>query len=337
MLLAGDIGGTKTNLALFDEREEKATFTHFSSFHSQSFPNLRDIIQHYFQTEAVRGLPPISAACFAIAGPVKNGVCRATNLPWVVDAQDIVRACKIPNVHLINDLEANAYAIEVLEPSHVITLFNPKDAIKGNRAVISPGTGLGEAGLFWDGRKHHPFACEGGHTDFGPRDSLQLELCHYLIQRFGHASYERVLSGPGLHNIYSFFVEAKKCKEPSWLIEEMQNKDPAAVISEHALNGKSELCAEALTLFTSIYGAEVGNCALKFMAFGGIYLGGGIPPKILPKLREPLFLQAFLDKGRMADLLKTMPIHVILDEKASLRGAAHYIRLIDDSVIRSGK
>lgn len=326
MLLAGDIGGTKTNLALFDESKDRYVFEYFSTYSSRASPNLEAIVEDYLKSLKSKGILSVSSACFAIAGPVRNGICKATNLPWVVNAKMIEETCGISTVHLINDLEANAYAVEILPKESLWTLY-PGEKGNGNRAVVSPGTGLGEAGLYWDGKRHHPFACEGGHCEFGPRDELQLELCRYLIQRFGHSSNERILSGPGTKNLFDFFVEVKKRKPPQWLLEEMKEKDAAAVISQNALNGKCALCEETLDLFVSILGAEAGNCALKFMAFGGVFLGGGIPPKILPKLKTPQFIQSFCEKGRFKDLLLQMPIYVIQDDKASLRGASHYAHL----------
>ncbi len=323
MILAGDIGGTKTNLALFDEEGDANSFTHLRSFPSKSYPNLEQIVLEYLKEEKVA----IGRASFAVAGPVVDGISKATNLPWVIDSQLLSRELAIPKVYLLNDLEANAYAIEILSYDKLFQLHPGSGKKVGNRAVVSPGTGLGEAGLYWDGRRHHPFAGEGGHCEFGPRNQLQIDLCRYIYHKFGHASYERVLSGPGLYNIYLFFKEELGRHEPSWLKEALSQDDPAKVISINALNEKSELCVDTLDLFVSIFGAEASNTVLKFMAIGGVYLGGGIPPKILPKLQEPLFLESFVDKGRFRSLLETVPIHLILDDKAALKGAAHYCRL----------
>lgn len=331
MILAGDIGGTKTNLALFDPDGENYTFKHLKTYHSQEYANLRTIVKNYIESSPVE---EITMACFAIAGPVSEGVCRATNLPWVVDAKVIAKECSIPKVFLINDLEANAYAIDILPKEQLQTLHPGKEGVRGNRCVVSPGTGLGEAGLYWDGQKYHPFACEGGHAEFGPRDELQIDLCRYLYQRFGHASYERILSGPGILNLYQFFVVSKSRSEPQWLTEEMREKDPSAVITENALNKKSELCVDVLNLFVSILGSESGNCALKFMALGGVYLGGGgIPPKIISKLHEPFFFEGFVDKGRFREMLSNIPIHIILDDKAALRGSARYCRIQEKRLV----
>ncbi len=314
-VLAGDIGGTKTNLALFKEGKE----SDFKSYPSQEAPNLKSIVSDYLSQVREK----IDIACFAIAGPVHQGRVKTTNLPWVVDAKDLSDTLKIEHVHLINDLEANAYSIEVLSNKNILELYHGAESATGHRAVVSPGTGLGEAGLYWDGVKHHPFASEGGHCEFGPRDELQIDLCRYLYKRFGHASYERVLSGPGLHNIFEFYREEMKREAPPWLLEEMQSEDPSRVITENALSKKADLCVDSLNLFASILGSECSNMALKFMALGGIYLGGGIPPKILPVLKESHFRKGFLDKGRFQGLLEGIPVRVILDDKASLKGAAH--------------
>lgn len=318
MILVGDIGGTNTRLALFDEGSGEYLPLQLETYSSRNFSNLETIVRKFLGENRVR------KACFAIAGPIIEGVCRATNLPWVIDSHDLAQALDISSLYLLNDLEANAWAIEILPPKTIFELYAGTGAGKGNRAVVSPGTGLGEAGLYWNGEHYFPFACEGGHCEFGPQDALQVDLSRYLIDKFGHSSYERVLSGPGLHNIYLFYKEVLGRVEPSWLTEELSQDDPSKVISNNALNQRSELCVEALNLFITILGAEVGNCALKFMATGGVYLGGGIPPKILLRLKDPLFFTGFFNKGRMRGLLETLPIRVILDEQASLKGAFHY-------------
>lgn len=327
MIIAGDIGGTKTNLALFTENEGEYAYSHLVTYPSKNYPNLQTIVLEFIEScKNIYDSSEVHRACFAIAGPITGNVCRATNLPWIIDGSDLSHTLNIQNVYLINDLEANAWALEILSSDNLLQLYPGKGVSLGNRTVVSPGTGLGEAGLYWDGVRHFPFACEGGHCEFGPRNELQINLCRYLFAKFGHASYERVLSGPGLYNIYQFYKEIMGRSEPNWLAEELGQDDPAKVIAKNALNQKSELCIDTLNLFVSILGSEVGNCALKFMAKGGIYLGGGIPPKILPKLKESIFFEGFVDKGRFRDLLETIPIHVILDDKASLKGAAHFCR-----------
>ncbi len=318
MILAGDIGGTKTNLALFAPREEELQQVRQSSFRSRDFNTLEEIVQRFLGDSPQH----VEAACFGIAGPVREGQVRATNLPWLVDAEQLSQTLGIGQVTLLNDLEATAHGIAVLNPQGYCELNPNAIETNGNAAVIAAGTGLGEAGMFWDGQRHRPFACEGGHADFAPRNEREMELLRFLQKEFTHVSYERVLSGPGLHSIYRFLRDTGAGTEPSGLAEQLNTADPPAVISRFALEQKSELCVEAMDLFVSIYGAEAGNLALKLLSTAGVYVGGGIAPKILDKLRDGAFLEAFLAKGRMRPLLEAMPIRVILDDKAALRGAA---------------
>ncbi|MCH9609913.1 MAG: Glucokinase [Chlamydiales bacterium] len=326
MLIAADIGGTKTNLALFEFNSKSFEYLDLKTYKSSDYDDLETIIKRFISE--VKPKKPVQSACFAIAGPVVNGVCHATNLPWIVDEKKLAAVLGISDVYLINDLEGNAWAIDILSADQLMLLHTGDKQFEGNRAVVSPGTGLGEAGVLWDGKMHHPFASEGGHCELGPLDEVQIDLCRYLYQKFGHPSYERVLSGPGLANIYAFFIDVQKRKEPKWLTDAFAKEDPARVITENALNGKSELCLEVLDLFISILGSEAGNCVLKYMAFGGLYLGGGIPPKILPRLKDdPGFLEGFFNKGRFRSLLEKVPVYVILDDKAALRGSANYCRM----------
>jgi glucokinase len=239
---------------------------------------------------------------------------------------------QIKNTVLINDLEANAWGIAALLPEDVVSLNQVKGVPIGNQAVISAGTGLGEAGMYWDGTQHHIFACEGGHTDFAPRNELESDLLRYLHGKFGHVSYERVVSGPGLVNVFRFLRDTGRGAEPKWLTEEMNQTDPAAAISHAAVEGKCGLCEQAVDLFVSIFGAEAGNLALKLMATGGVYLGGGIAPKMLPKLASPLFMQSFIAKGRMQPLMESMPVRVITNEKTALLGAARRAAVISNAL-----
>lgn len=320
MLIAGDSGGTKTHLALFAEEGKDYTISHLKTFPSSHYPSLQPLVEEYLAT-----LPAdtaISTLVLAAAGPIESGILRATNLPWVEDAFGLGKALKISQVHFLNDLEAAAYALEILPQESLCTLCEGRK-VGGNRVVVSPGTGLGQAGLFFDGERYHPFASEGGHSDFAPVDEREIALCRYLLKRFGHASYERILSGPGLRNVYDFLVDVEK-RAPC----NFGKEDPSRRISELALGNQDATCKEALEIFARILAQEAGNCALKFMAHGGVYLGGGIPPKILPFLQTPDFLQAFRAKGRFAKLLEEIPLHVILDEKGTLKGAAHYGRLL---------
>jgi glucokinase len=320
MILAGDIGGTKTNLACFQADGERLTPVSERTVKSADYPGLEAVVESFLRET---GLVPTSA-CFGVAGPVIDGQCKATNLPWVVDLRALQRAVGAASVSLINDLEATAYGIRTLPEGAFAVLQPGRPQPQGNIVVIAAGTGLGEAALLWDNGRYHAMASEGGHADFAPRNPLELELCRFLLKAFGHASYERVLSGPGKLNIYRFLKETGRWEEPAWLAEELDHGDPSAKVSEFGLSGRSELCVQALDLFVSIYGAEAGNLALKFLARGGVYVGGGIAPKIIQKLTDGTFIKAFTDKGRLEPFLSTIPVRVVLEQKAALYGAAHY-------------
>ena len=323
MILAGDIGGTHTRLALLEARDGRLIIVAEDTFSSREFASLEAVLRKFLASRPL----PFAHACFGIAGPVRNGRCDATNLPWVVESSLVADELALESVGLINDLEANAWGIAVLEAKDFVVLNQGASDASGNAAIISAGTGLGEAGLHWDGKDHRPFATEGGHSDFAPRNHLEVELLEYLLKQFQRVSYERVVSGPGLLNIYRFLRDSGRGEEPPWLAEQMRAEDPGAVISRAALKGTSELCAQALDLFVSVYGAEAGNLALKIMATGGVFLGGGIAPKILQKLMESGFLNAFTAKGRMKPLLHAMPVRVILNDKTALLGAARFAAL----------
>ena len=324
MILAGDIGGTKTRLAFFTVAGERLQSLGEETFLSRHYGGLEEIVRVFMSQQQVS----VTHAGFGIAGPVKHGRCETTNLPWVVvDARQLASQLGIASVALINDLEANAYGVATLEAKDFMVLNPGALYADGNAAIIAAGTGLGEAGLYWDGAQHHPFACEGSHADFAPRHELETELLRYLLTRFAHVSYERVLSGPGLYNIYQFLRDTGRGEEPAWLSEELRQQDPAATISQAALSGRCALCVQALDLFVSLYGAEAGNLALKVMATGGLYVGGGIAPKIMQKLQDSTFMQAFTAKGRMQPLLEAMPVRVILNDKTALLGAARCARL----------
>ena len=318
MILAGDIGGTHARLAFFESANGLLTLLHETVFPSREYAGLDGIVKKFVDGPAVQ----IDAACFGIAGPVRKGKVETSNLPWTVDAARLAAQLNLKQALLINDLEANAWGIAALGVNDVVTLNQVKDVPAGNQAVIAAGTGLGEAGMYWDGAKYHVFASEGGHTDFAPRNNLEIELLHYLIKRFGHVSYERIVSGPGLVNVFHFLRDTHRGKEPDWLSDEILHGDAAAAISRAALESKSPLAEHALDLFISVYAAEAGNLALKIMATGGVYLGGGIAPKMLPRLSGPLFMEAFVSKGRMQQVLESIPVRVITNDKAALMGAA---------------
>jgi glucokinase len=308
MILAGDIGATKTVLALFDKtkcvKEER--------YESKQYAGLEPILKLFLKEK-------VEAACFGVAGPVIAGRCKTTNLPWIVEEAELKKQLKTDKVQLINDLEANGWGIGVLSSSELLVLNRGDPSVKGNGALISAGTGLGQAGLYWDGQRHHPFASEGGHTDFAPRDELEVELLRHLQHKFGHVSYERVVSGPGLQELYQFLID--RGLEQS----ELKQVEPHAII-EKAMEAESKTCSRALRGFISLYGSEAGNLALKFMARGGLYLGGGIAPTIVSALQEGGFLQAFIAKGRFKPLLSSIPIKVILNDKTALLGAAECAR-----------
>jgi len=317
MILAGDIGATNARLAYFQPQNGHLKLVSERVFPSQEHSELGEIVSQFMDDSGTRP----EAACFGIAGPVRNGRVETSNLPWVIEQSRLANQLRLPTL-LINDLEANAWGIGGLAPSDLVPLNRGSQTPVGNQAVIAPGTGLGEAGLFWDGSRHHVFACEGGHADFAPQGDLQIELLRFLEQRFGHVSYERILSGPGLVNVYEFLRQAESGKESQELASAMKHGDPAAAISRAALDGTDALAEKTLDLWIKVYGAEASNLALKAMATGGLFLAGGISPKILPKLQGPSFMQSFLDKGRMRSLVEAMPVQVIMNEKAGLLGAA---------------
>jgi|SRR5579863_218260 len=316
MILVGDIGGTNTRLALFEGLQH----THIDIFPSGQYAGLDEIAALFLKQTGAS----VEAACFGIAGPVRDGVAKVSNLPWVVDARQISVRLAIERVSLLNDLEANAHGIAVLDPSDFVTVNEGAANSMGNWALISAGTGLGEAGLLAEGSGHRPFASEGGHSDLAPRNELEIELLRYLLKRWSRVSYERVLSGPGLLNIYQFLRDTGRGAEPPWLTEQMHHENPSAVVSETALAGTAEICVQALDMFVAIYGAEAGNLALKLMATGGVFVGGGIAPKIAPKLQDSTFMKAFADKGRFRSLLESIPVRVIMNDKTALLGAANY-------------
>ncbi len=321
MLLAGDIGGTKTVLALLNDEQGARHPLHEERFPSDDYPSLEAIIAQFLEDKAVT----INRATFGVAGPVVNDRVEVTNLPWVIDAAAISQAFGIPHVYLLNDLEAIANAVPHLETADLHTLNPGRSEQRGAIAVIAPGTGLGEAFLTWNGRRYQAHPSEGGHAAFGPGNAEQIGLLQFLHGRFQHVSYERVCSGIGIPNLYDFLREDGRYPEPDWLAAAIAAaEDPTPVIVNAATQNEVPLCRAALALFVDILGDEAGNMALKVLATGGVYLGGGIPPRILPHLEQPRFLQAFRRKGRFADLMAEIPVHVIGNPKAALLGAAYY-------------
>jgi len=318
MILAGDIGGTNARLAYFQPQNGHLRLLSERTFPSREHRELGEIVEQFLEESGTR--PEV--ACFGIAGPVRNGRVETSNLPWVIEQSRLAKQIHLPATLLINDLEASAWGIGALDRTDLVPLNRVTGPAVGNQAVIAPGTGLGEAGMFWDGTRHRVFASEGGHTDFGPQDELQIELLRFLQARFGHASYERIVSGPGLVNVYEFLRDSRGEKGTLEVAERMKKGDPAAAISRAALDATCPLAQKALDVWISVFGAEASNLALKTMATGGLFLAGGISPKILPKLKEPLFMNAFLNKGRLRPLAESIPVQVVTNEKAGLLGAA---------------
>lgn len=321
MILAGEIGATRTRLAAFDKEGSRLKVVVEKTYQSQEHGSLSEIIAAFIQAEGIA----VHSACLGVAGPVRRGRSKISNLPWVIDSRDLAKQLKLDSVGMINDLEAYAYGIDGLDSKDFVTLNAGSEDAEGNRAVISARTGLGVAGLYWDGYRHHPFACEGGHSDFAPRNALEMELLAYLQKKYGRISYERLLSGPGIKNIYDFLRDAHKADEPQWLKDQIgAAPDPPAVISQLALEGNAAICDQTLSIFVSIYGAETGNCALNFLSTGGIFIGGSVAAKIVPKMKDPIFMESFLDKGRMESLLKEIPVTIVLNDDSGIIGAARY-------------
>ena len=318
MILAGDVGGTHTRLAWFETSGDRLVPGVARTYPSQRHTSLDEIVATFLQEAPEK----LACACLGVAGPAREGRVVATNLPWVVDAHTLALRLGLDRVLVINDLEANAWGLAALPDTDFAVLQPGRATPTGNAAVIAAGTGLGEAGLVWDGRRHRPVASEGGHADWAPQDELQVGLWRFLVAEVGHVSVERVLSGPGLHNVYRFLRDAQGLAEPDWLAELLRNEAPGPVITRVGLEERAEICVRALGLFVTIYGAEAGNLGLRMLATAGVYLGGGIAPRILPALRDPAFLAAFAGKGRLRPLLEEMPVRVVLNEEAALLGAA---------------
>jgi glucokinase len=312
------VGGTKTNVGLYEPRGGVLRLVEFERFASAEHSGLESILTAFVSAHPAR----LRGCAAGIAGPVLDGRSVATNLPWVVDARKLARRLRT-SVTLVNDLEATAHAIPALKAESLLVLNRGREVPMGNYAILAAGTGLGEAFVIRSGGDYHVGASEGGHRDFAPRNAGEMELLRYLMERYGHVSVERVLSGHGLVNVYEFIGAMGWKGEAPGVNRRLLKEDKAAVISTAALDGTSPRAAEALRQFAAIYGAEAGNLALTYFATGGVYIGGGIAPKILPALHDGRFLEAFLDKGRFRDFLRAIPVKVILDERASMLGAAH--------------
>jgi glucokinase len=319
MILAGDVGGTKVHLALFDFINGELKHSRDQQYPAKQYAGLEEIVKEVVVSDKV------TAACFGVPGPVRDGRLRLTNLPWTLDSRELARDLKIDYVFLINDLQANGFGIAELGADQLYTLSEGDSQQIGNRALISAGTGLGEAFMVWDGRDYVPYPSEGGHSDFAPRNEDEIDLLRFLRQKYnGRISFERVVSGQGLTNVYEFLRDGRGLEEPTWLANRMREEDPNAVITESAMKAKSELCEKTVDMFVSAYGAEAGNLALKVLSVGGLYVGGGIAPRILEKLKDGTFIKAFTDKGRLSQLLVHIPVRVILESRTALIGAAAY-------------
>lgn len=321
MLLAGDVGGTKTVLALFSAEKGAQAPQQEATFASDEYDSLEAIIDQFLKDKGVK----LTCAAFGVAGPVVKDRAEITNLPWIIDAATIQQALGLESVYLLNDLEAIATAVPHLKSTDLATINPGKPPAHGPIAVIAPGTGLGEAFSIWSGDRYRACPSEGGHTSFAPATEQQQALLAYLQPRFDHVSYERVCSGKGIPNLYNYLRDSGHYTEPPWLREELATaEDPTPIIVKTALEARADICEATLDLFIEILAGEAGNLALKVLATGGIYLGGGIPPRILPRLKNDSFTAAFLDKGRLADVLTDVPVYVILNPKTALYGAAYY-------------
>ncbi|UCE34034.1 MAG: glucokinase [Deltaproteobacteria bacterium] len=323
MLLAGDIGATKTNLGIYSPEKGAREPLVESTFPSPEYPSLETLAREFLDSADVT----VDSASFGVAGPVIKGQAKTTNLPWVIDEVQLRKTLHLNSVRLLNDLEAIAYGVPIVGPEDLHTLNEGAAILGGTLAIIAPGTGLGEAFLTWNRTRYQAHASEGGHADFGPTSPIELDLLQYLHDKFGHVSYERICSGQGLPNIYAFLKDRGYAVEQDWLAEQLKaGDDPTPVIVNAALDKERpcELCIAAIRLFVSVLGAEAGNLALKVLATGGVYLGGGIPPHIIPALEDKDFMESFTGKGRFSELLSRIPVHVIMNPKIALIGAAYY-------------
>ncbi len=323
MILAGDVGGTKTVLAIYSKEKGVAGGAlceeRYASGEHESF---EEIIQKFLEKAGVQP----SGACFGVAGPVHNQTSQITNLPWRISGATIGEVFGIERVKLLNDLEAIAHAVPHLSKEDLFTLNEGTEVLYGNKAIVAPGTGLGVAFLVWDGDGYKALASEGGHISFAPGNELEIELLKFLHHKYEHVSYERVCSGSYMTNIYDFFLEKGSYPEPDWLKRELEEtSDKTPVIVQAALDHKAAICEATLDVFVSVLGSVTSNMAITILPRGGIYLGGGIPPRILDRLKQPDFMSAVANKGRFFDLCNNMPVHVILTSKAPLYGAAYHI------------
>ena len=322
MILAGDVGGTKTELALFDDRTDRGPAVREARYPSRNFPSLEAIVRRFIEE---RPTPPLAIACFGVAGPCVDGRCTTTNLPWTIDERTLAAETGVAEAKLLNDLEAMAWGVMSLPESEFVALQTGSRR-SGNMALVAAGTGLGEALMIWDGTRHLVVSSEGGHADFAARDEREAGLLAFLQRDLGRVSCERLVSGPGLFNIYRYLRGARGTPEPDWLRDRIASGDPSAAVGEAGLAAADPVCAETVELFVSIYGAVAGNLALTVLAMGGVYIGGGIAPKLRARMEDGTFMRAFRDKGRMASLLGSLPVRLCLNDRAPLLGAAAVAR-----------
>lgn len=324
MLLAGDIGGTKTVLALFAVQDDEPSEIDRRPILERTYPSTQyKSLETMVETFLAESGEKVTAASFGVAGPVVGTRAQVTNLPWVIDAEVIQEQFQFP-VHLLNDLQAVAAAVPYLKDADLFTLNVGEPVPGAAMAVIAPGTGLGEAFLVWDGRQYLASPSEGGHKAFGPMTAEQLEMLNYWLPRMGHVSYERVCSGIGIPNIYTFLRETGRYPEPEWLREELSGAaDQTPIIARAAMTNEAPIGVATLEMFMEILGNEAANLALTVLATGGVYIGGGIPPRILPQLQKGPFMKYFCDKGRFSSLMSKIPVHVIANAKTGLYGTAY--------------
>lgn len=318
-VIAADVGGTTTNLSLFDIKDGSLLVQKEETYSTRNFSSFIELLTTFHEKENCK----IDSICLGVAGPVINGRAQGTNFPWAIDSKEIEKEFQIPSVFIINDMEANAYGLTALKEEDFYCL-QEGSGISGNAVIISPGTGLGEAGLFWDGSRYFPFPTEGGHCDFSPRNDLDIALWQYLRNELDRISWERVVSGPSIYNIYKFLRQYMDDKEPQWLTDKIRDEDSPAVISSAALQNKDAVCTETLELFLKYLAIEASQLALKTKSMSGVYIGGGILPKILKLVKKDVFIEHFTRVGRLNHLLKEIPIHVVLNDKTALLGAANF-------------
>ncbi len=319
-VLAGDIGGTHTRLCLAEKEAEKIRVVREQVFASQQYPDFLPIVKAFLQDNPD---PLPEAACFAVAGPVRQQQARATNLPWLLKSRQLKKALSIDKLALLNDFEAVGYGLATLAEDQMVTLQSGQPEKHARRALIGAGTGLGIGSLIYQGNRYITYPSEGGHVGFAPADDMQNRLLRYLQRSLDYVCYEHLLSGPGLQRIYRFLLQENRL--PSEFSKNiMQADDPAFEISHHALLGDDEIAVQTLDCFIHIYGAQAGNVALNYLASGGVYIAGGIAPKIIERLNSDRFLTAFHDKGVMSELMQSFPIKVIMEEQVGLLGAAEF-------------